>query len=211
LSGETAEQLNKNWEKLLSHIDTHYSQDLHAELTRRKSISIPVPDYPPGVEEQHKLSEGKSLLGLDSFIQKNTRLLGTVNRQLDNTSLTDIEEEQLVSTQNGLEEKIESLTTSKSTKPPVVLHGKELTDYLSASKNCTNRCDRLTTDRAKVYKLVKGQCSSRLIMDKLEKESSWTSIQHQKDPLKLFSPVEKLTLLHTDDIYYFQAWCDSLC
>jgi hypothetical protein len=57
-----AEQLNKNWEKLLSHIDIHYSQDLYAELTTRESISMPVPDYPPGVEEQHKLSEEKRLL-----------------------------------------------------------------------------------------------------------------------------------------------------
>jgi hypothetical protein len=155
--GKTAEQLNKNWEKLLSHIAIHYIQDLHAELTTRESISIPVPDYLPGVEEQHKLSEEKRLSDLDSFVQKNTRLLGTVNRQLDNASLTDIEEEQLVSKQIGLEEKITSLTTSKSTKPPVVLHRKELTAYLSASKNYTNRCDRLITDRAKVYQLVKGQ------------------------------------------------------
>jgi hypothetical protein len=109
------------------HIGIHYSQDLHAELTTRESISIPVPDYPPGVEEQHKLSEEKRLSDLDSFIQKYTRLLGTVNRQLDNTSLTDIEEEQLVSKQIGLEEKIASQTTSKITKPLVVLHGKELT------------------------------------------------------------------------------------
>jgi hypothetical protein len=136
--------------------------------------------------------------------------LGTVNRQLDNTSLTDIEEEQLASKQIGLEEKIASLTTSKITKPPVDLHGKELTAYLSASKNYINRCDRLTTDRAKEYELVKGQCTSRFIMDKLEKEPSWTSIQHQKDPLKLFSLIEKLTLLHTDDTYYYQAWYDSL-
>ena len=207
--GKTAEQLNKNWEKLLSHIGIHYSQDLHAELTTRVSISIPVPDYPPGVEEQHKLSEEKRLSDLDSFISKYTRLLGTVNRQLDNTSLSDIEEEQLVSKQIGLEEKIASLTTSKSTKPPVVLHGKELTAYLSASKNYTNRCDRLTTDRAKVYELIKGQCTPRL-MDKLEKESSWISTQQQKDPLKLFSLIEKLTLSHTDDTYYYQAWYDSL-
>jgi hypothetical protein len=107
--GKTAEQLNKNWEKLLSHIGIHYSQDLHAELTTRESISIPVPDYPPGVEQQHKLSEEKRLSDLDSFIQKYTILLGTVNRQLDNTFLTDIEEEQLVSKQIGLEEKIASL------------------------------------------------------------------------------------------------------
>jgi hypothetical protein len=164
--GKTAEQLNKNWEKLLSHIGIYYSQDLHAELTTRENISIPVPDYPPGVEEQHKISEEKRLSDLDSFIQKYTRLLGTVNRHLNNTSLTDIEEEQLVSTHIGLEEKIASLTTSKSTKPTVVLHGKELTAYLSASKNYTNRCDRLTTDRAKVYELIKGQCTSRL-MDNL--------------------------------------------
>jgi hypothetical protein len=187
--GKTAEQLNKNWEKLLSHIGIHYSQDLHAELSTRESISIPVSDYPPGVEERHKLSEEKRLSDLDSFIQKYTILLGTVNRQLDNTSLTDIEEEQLVSKQIGLEGTIVSLTTSKSTKSPVVLHGKELTAYLSANKNYTNRCDRLTTDRAKINELVKGQCTSRL-MDKLEKESSWTSIQHQKDPSKLFSLIE---------------------
>jgi hypothetical protein len=95
------------------------------------------------------------LSDLDSFIQKYTRLLGTVNRQLHNTFLTDIDEEKLVSKQIGLEENIASLTTSKSTKPPVVLHGKEFTAYLSASKNYTNRCDRLTTDRAKLYELIK--------------------------------------------------------
>jgi hypothetical protein len=80
--------------------------------------------------------------------------LGAVNGQLDNTSCTNIEEEQLVSKQIGFEEKIASRTTSKSTKPPVVLHGKELTAYLSVSKNYTNRCDRLTTDRAKVYESI---------------------------------------------------------
>jgi hypothetical protein len=53
--GKTAEQLNKNREKLLSHIGIHCSQDLRAELTTRESIAIPVPDYPPGVEEPHKL------------------------------------------------------------------------------------------------------------------------------------------------------------
>jgi hypothetical protein len=47
-------------------------------------------------------------------------------------------------------------------------------------------------------------------MDKLEKESSWTSIQHQKDPSKLFSLIGKLALSHTDDTYYYQAWYDSL-
>jgi hypothetical protein len=110
---KTAEQLNIIWEKLLSHIGIHYNQDLHAELTTRENIFIPVPDYPPGVQEQHKLSEEKRLPHLDSFIQKYTRLLGTVNRQPDNTSLTHIEEEQLGSKQIGLEEKIASLTTSK--------------------------------------------------------------------------------------------------
>jgi hypothetical protein len=154
--------------------------------------------------KEEKRREEKRLSDLDSFIQKYTRLLGTVNRQLDNTSLTDIEEEQLISKQIGLEEKIASLTTSKITKPPVVLHGKELTAYLSASKKYTDRCDRLTTDRAKAYELIKGQWTSRL-MNKLEKESSWTYIQHQKDPLKLFSLIEKSTLSHTDDTYYYQA------
>jgi hypothetical protein len=202
--GKTAEQLNKNWEKLLSHNGIHYSQDLHAEHTTRESLVIPVPDYPPGVKEQHCLSEEKRLKDLDSFIAKYTRLLASVNRQLDNTSLSDMETEQLVSKQIGLEEKISSLTTSKSTKPPVVLHGKELIAYIFASKNYTSRCDRLNTHRAKVYELIKGQCTSRL-MDKLERESSWTSIRHQKDPLKLFSLVDKLSLSHTDDTYYYQA------
>ena len=207
--GKTSELLRKNWEKLLSHVGIHYSEDLHTELTARVRVTIPVPDYPPGVEEAYILSEEERLNNVDSFITKYTRLLAITNRQLSNTPLSDEEEEQLITKQLSLEEKIAALKMSKTIKPPIVLHGKQLTAYSSASKNYTSRCDRLTSDRAKVYELIKGQCTPRLV-DKLEKAPEWASIQLEKDPLHLYSLIEKLTLSHTDDTYSYHAWYDGL-
>jgi hypothetical protein len=207
--GKTREQLRVNWEKLIQYVGITYVQDIKIELTTRKRVEIPLPQYPKKALEEHNLAEEERTNSIQDTISAYTNALDLSIKRADTPGLIIIELEALSKNEIDLHKELNILKSDLRKKTPIVLYGDEALVYEASKKHYHTDTANLKKDRGQVYSLIISQCSSRL-KDRLEKEANWDTIQSNQDPLELFALSEKLTLSHTIDTYPYAAWYEAL-
>ena len=85
---------------------------------------------------------------------------------------------------------------------PIKLEEEEKVEYDARVKSHQKKVEDLKTNRGKVYMLIMGQCTQRLV-DKLKQERTWPTVDATpKDPIELISLIERVVLKQSETDQY---------
>jgi hypothetical protein len=193
----TADQMRTTWEKITDHVGITLTGTIAEELRTRIPVEIPRPEYTNEIKASHVKKEARRKENIQ-------RTLAALTIKLKTTKEAPSPDPVEIAT---LEDKSALLTDELEEDNPIVLTGEALTEHVNKWKTHGNLTEKLTLHRGQAYSIILAQCT-QILKDKFKTDPTWATVEKSRDPLSLYTLIEKIILSQIgDDTFPYAIVC----